>query len=329
MTSLFDDINQFDDGFLAKRREAVAVAHKRVQDRIGAYLRIAKTSDEYKARLDFVSDDVRQIVADVADEFSVDHDKLVQAIEESLDGEGVTDINMELLDAPSAVGEKTSAGHKDGCECGFCKNKGNIHKKDDDKVEGVVSDEEKADKDSSEPEWSEKVEEKESSTRVAEAPRDGGGAVKRVDLPKGDGKSVGTGPSPKMDRKQWKPNALNPSGNLPEVDSEMTGSPNPTKQQDLVDEKPDYEGDFLRDTDAVTTQQELPSADDTGQSIERNLSQEGQSSTWTEAQGDAVTPQVFASADPDVNPLKAILDAGFVPNNQVESAIEAYDGDKE
>lgn len=318
MTSLFDDITQFDESFLASRREAAAVAHKRVQDRVGAYLKIAKTSEEYDARLNFVSDDIRQIVADVAEEFSVDHDKLADAIDDALKGEGVTDINEELADAPSAVGHKAAGGHKDGCTCGFCKNKGNLP--------GRVDQKEQENKDASEPHDDDDsgVVDKESSTHVADAPRDGGGATKTVDLPTGKGDAVGYGASPKIDKKTWKPNALNADGNLPPVNDEMNSSPSPTKTQDLVDEKPDYEGDFLRDTDAVTTKQDLPSADDTGHSTERNISQDGQSGTWTEGQNDAVTPQVFASADPDVNPLKAILESGFATDNQVESAIREF-----
>lgn len=321
MTSLFDDINQFDEGFLAARREAVAVAQKRVQDRVGSYLKVAKTAEEYDARLSYVSDDVRQIVADVAEEFSIDHDKLADAIDEHLKGDGITDIDAELADAPSAVGQKAAGGHKPGCSCGFCKNKGNLP--------GRVDQKEQEDKDASEPhdEDDDSGEEKESSVHVADAPRDGGGATKTVSLPTGKGDAVGYGASPKIDKKEWKPNALNADGNLPPVDSEMSGSPNPTETQDLVDEKPDYDGDFLRDTDAVTTQQDLPSADDTGQSTERNLSQEGQGGTWTEEQTAPVTSEVFASVDPDINPLKAILDSGFTPDNQVESAIREFESE--
>lgn len=351
MTSLFDDINQFDEGFLAARREAVAVAQKRVQDRVGSYLKVAKTAEEYDARLNYVSDDVRQIVADVAEEFSIDHDKLADAIDEHLKGDGITDIDAELADAPSAVGQKsasddeptseeeeeiyedendkrldddkrTSGGHKPGCTCGFCKNKGNLP--------GQVDQKEQEDKDASEPhdeDDDDSGEEKESSVHVADAPRDGGGATKTVDLPHAKGDAVGYGASPKIDKKEWKPNALNDSGNLKPVDAEMSGTPVPTKTQDLVDEKPDYDGDFLRDTDAVTTQQDLPSADDTGQSTERNLSQEGQGGTWTEEQTSPVTSEVFASVDPDINPLKAILDSGFTPDNQVESAIREFESE--
>lgn len=323
--SLFDDINQFDEGFIASRREAVAVAQKRVQDTVGGYLRLAKTAEEYTARLDFVSDDIRQIVADVSEEYSVDHDKLKEAIEENLAGDGVTDLNGDLSDAPSAVGHgKQSGGHKDGCECGFCKNKGKLPGSKDDKVEekveGIVDDDEKADKDASEPEWSDKAKDdlKESSVREADAPRDGGGATKRVSLPKGDGKAVGTGASPKIDRKEWKPNALNPDGNLPAVPEgiEMDGSPVPTERQDLIDEDRDYTRDFEDKIDATTTTQDLPSADPQGWTTDKNISQEGQSGSWTEAQGDAVTPQVFAAS---------VREAGFVTDDKVQSAIDSFD----
>lgn len=332
MASLFDDINQFDEGFLAGRREAAAVAHKRVHDCVGSYLRLSKSTEERQARLDYVIDDIRQIVAEVAEEYSVDHDKLLDAIEENLKGEGVTDINGELSNAPSAVGEKTSAkedddedddrkpeyaepgkddipeepegtededvhtaaGHRDGCECGFCKNKGNIGK-----PKGVIDDEEKSDKDASEPEWSEKAKDdlKEASIRIADASRDGGGAVKRVSLPKGDGKSIGTGPSPKIDKKRWKPNALNPEGNLPAVPEgiEMNDSAHPTERQDLIDESRDYSRDFDDKIDAQLTHQDLPSGEGDSFNTDKNISQENQMGSWTEAQGDAVTPKVFAS----------------------------------
>lgn len=300
MTSLFDDISQFDEGFRIARRQAVAVAHKRVQDTVGAYLRLSKTTEERAARLDYVSDDIRQIVADTADEFSVDHDKLLDAIHESLEGEGVTDLNGELADAPSAVGEKTAGGHKPDCGCGFCKNKGKLPgAKDDEKVEGVVDDEEKSDKDASEPAFMEKAEEdsKESSTHVADAPRDGGGATKTVSLPKGDGRSIGTGASPKIDKKEWKPNALNADGNLPAVPEgiEMDGTPNPNERQDLIDEDRDYERDFDDKIDAATTSQDLPSGEGDSFNTDKNISQEGQMGSWTETQNSPVTDKVFAS----------------------------------
>ena len=306
--SLFDDITQFDEGKHLASRQAAAVAHKRVSETVGGYLTIAENPEEYAARIDFVSGDIQRIVADVAEEYDADVDALQKAIDDGLKGDGVTDLNDSLGDAPSAVGHgKQAGGHKPDCSCGFCENKGNLP--------GSDSKEETEDEGSS----------VEASTHVADAPRDGGGAVKRESLPKGDGKSIGTEPVPKTDHRTWKPNALNDSTNTPPVDTEQNGSPHPTEKQDVSDD-PDYEGNFLRDTDAVTESQSLPSADESGVSTERNISQENQGGTWTEAQGDPVTS---ATKDPDANPLKAILDNGFVADNTVESAITQFEAEKE
>lgn len=510
MSGLFEDIAQFDEGVRIAHRQAAAVVQKRVSDRIGGYLRLAKTTEDRKARLDFVSDDIRQIVADVAEEFGADQDKLLEAIDEHLKGDGVTNLDEDLDSAPSAVGHgKQAAGHKDGCECGFCKNKGSFGKKDKDedkaseeevtKVKGILDDEEKNDKDASEPEWRDNIkdaairealtakdfvlladaiskapgtspqlaehfadtlaqtnprfdrerfiaaasgsplsgrdalpqqqqqvappqgpggaqpapagqppqpqmplastrqaapfgdgglnhgqdynpgpeqpegqcaycgsplvmsqsgvpaceaqctygmdahsrgespaadpqptypsqggapitmqdqmgeaygQEHGGSMHTAEADRDGGGATTTEKLPKGDGKSVGTGPSPKTDHKTWRPNALNPSTNTPPVDTEMSGTPVPTETQD-VDTERDYEADFLRNTDAVTDHQDLPSAGPDGFSKERNISQDGQDGTWSGTEG---------LADPVTSPTLS----SFVPDNQVESAIRSF-----
>ena len=76
----------------------------------------------------------------------------------------------------------------------------------------------------------------------------------------------------------------------------------------------------------MTQTRSLPSADESGVSTELNISQENQGGTWTEAQGDPVTS---ATKDPDANPLKAILDNGFVADNTVESAITQFEAEKE
>lgn len=154
------------------------------------------------------------------------------------------------------------------------------------------------------------------SVHRAEAPRDGGGATKTVKLPKGDGKAVGTGASPKIDHKTWKPNALNPSGNLPAEPEgiEMSGSPVPTRQQDVEDVR-DYDKDFTEETGAVTEHQELPSAGPDGFSTERNISQDGQDGTWT-------------GTDSQASPVTSPTLSSFIPDNQVESAIRSFE-DKE
>lgn len=413
MNGLFEHLAAFDDGQNKAGRQASAVAQKRVKDRLGNYLKVSSSPEEYKARLDFVMDDVRQIVADVAEEYNADLDHLQEVIEENL-GDGVTDVNNELENAPSAVGHKPLAaagnGHRDDCTCGFCSNAGSLGKKDneesDKETEAVKADEEfekSGDDDLMEealghhdssikealsakdyrllahllatapggpnpelaehfanaltgtnplfdrdrfiaaaggepmsgrdvyrepplppyepsPEFAQQMEgigKPLASTHTAEADRDGGGAVKREKLPKGDGKSVGDGPSPKIDKKKWKPNALNPEGNLPPLKTEQNDSPKPTQHQDIVD-TPDYEGDFLRDSEGgkgVSDQVELPSADWSGQSSERNISQDGQSDTWHTNEGaDPVTSEVFA---------------GFVASNEAESAIREFEAEKE
>lgn len=419
MSGLFEDISQFDEGVRISRRQAAAVAQKRVADHVGGYLRLAKSTEEYDARLNFVSDDIRKIVADVAEEYETDKDRLLEAIDEHLKGDGVSDLTDDLEGAPSAVGVGHQAGgHKPGCECGFCKNKGKLPGTTDDEDEESDSEESedsgvtaamkealtakdfvmladaiaKAPNSSPElahhfadylaqtnprfdrerfvaaatgsplsgrdrfnnpqeaplppadptdpngykvppvpgpnqqpqidPAFQKSMDDllpRSGGTHQADAPKDGGGAVEHQTLPKGDGKAVGTEPSPKTDHKTWRPNALNDSTNTPPVDTQTSGSPHPTDEQDITD-TPDYKGDFLRDTDAVTDHQDLPTATENSNTTEKNISQEGQGGTWTEAQNDPVT----SSVDPDVNPLKAILDSGFTPNNQVESAIQSF-----
>lgn len=408
MSGLFEHMANFDDTERTTRRQAAAVAQKRVSDRFDHF--IARAGDdkvERQARLDLIADDIRQIVADVAEEYGADTEKLQEAIDEHLEGDGVTDVDGELEEAPSAVGSKAAAGHASDCTCGFCQNKGNLpgsDKKDDDKSDDDSEADDKSEpKESDDDESDDKpdfLDSKDSAIREAltakdfvlladavfkapgdphalaqhfadylgttnpgfdrdrfiaaatgnpaserdrfqgeipvttepqmpmptaavheaDADKDGGGAVKRESLPTGDETALG-GPSPKIDKKEWKPNALNDKGNLKPIDTEQEGSPNPTEKQD-VDDKADHGKDFLDQTDAVTETQSLPSADDSGQSTEKNLSQESQGGSWhtTEGQADPVT----SSVDPDANPLEEILKSEFATDQQVESAIQAY-----
>lgn len=268
MSGLFEDIALFDDARAVAQRKAAAVVFKRVDDNVGSFVKRAKDQAEREARLSLVSDDIRQIVADVVEEYGGDAEKLEEAIDEHLRGDGVTELNEELADAPSAVGTKSL-----------------------------------------------------SSTKEADAPKDGGGAVKRESLPTGDESALGD-PSPKIDKKEWKPNALNEKGNLKPVDAEQEGSPHPTVDQD-VDDTPDPNKDFLDQTDAVTDHQTLPTATDSdAETTERNISQEGQGGTWSTNEGQA--NPVTSSVDPDKNPLRAILESGFATEHQVESAISEF-----
>jgi hypothetical protein len=136
VSGLFEDIQAFDDRHRVAHRKAVAIATKRVSDAVGPFIKNAANAADLKARLSLVEGDIRQIVADVVVEHGGDEDQMVDAVTESL-GDGVTDINAELAEAPSAVGHKVQAGgHASDCSCGFCKNKGKgfgDKKKDDDK----------------------------------------------------------------------------------------------------------------------------------------------------------------------------------------------------
>lgn len=466
---LFEHIAQFDDGQRVAQRTAAAVAQKRVADRFGNFLKQAGDDPvELRARLTFIEDDVRQIVAEVAEEHEGDVERLQEAIDEHLRGDGVTDLDDELEEAPSAVGQKAAGGHKPGCECGFCKNKGKLpgsEKNDDsdnDSSEESDSDDDDKGESDDKPDFLDKDSaahtadgysayeetgdpyalqgvtckhcgsalpqmatgvncpqcgaptidqgfqqgldsivglgslQKEALTakdfvlladavskapgdphalaqhfadylattnpafdrdrfiaaatgnpasgrdqfqgevpvttepqlpittaaiHEADAPKDGGGAVKRESLPTGDDTALG-GPSPKIDKKTWKPNALNDKGNLKPIDSEQSGSPHPTEKQD-VNDGPDYKNDFLEQTDAVTDSQSLPSANDSGQSTDRNISQDGQGGTWHTTEG--LADPVTSSVDPDINPLKEILESEFATDQKVKSAIQVFE----
>lgn len=97
---------------------------------------------------------------------------------------------------------------------------------------------------------------------AADAPT-GDSAEKRKTLPTGDESALG-GPSPKIDKRKWKPKALG-EPNLHPIDTEGKGSPHPTEHQDIVD-KPDYERDnFLKGTEGNGTTKHKQKLDkDTG-----------------------------------------------------------------
>lgn len=462
MSGLFEDIVLFDEGKRVAQRKSAAVAQKRVDDRVGSFLAAASDQAERDARLSLVEEDVRQIIADVVDEYGGDAEKLEEAIDEHLRGDGVTDLNGELEDAPSAVGSKALAKSADCDKDKDDEDHESDHDSDDDdskddkpdflddkssavikealtakdfvlladaisKAPGVDTNQlaqhfanylattnpafdrerfiaaatgnpstgrdvfqgevpleaepnlpgmtpptasitrvagleydhdgfiwatvggEKMGPFNSEEEARQVMQEAAAeqlgqhadptinpgeqppgydprigTVRVGEAPRDGGGAVTTESLPTGDDSALG-GPSPKIDKKEWKPNALNENGNLKPIDSEQSGSPHPTETQD-VNDTPDHTNDFLEQTNAVTEQQSLPTADESGQSTERNIEQPSTDTFNNDGQADPVTSEVQSSVDPDRNPLKAILESGFATDHQVESAINEFEG---
>ena len=77
--------------------------------------------------------------------------------------------------------------------------------------------------------------------KQAAKPETGDSHEDRVKLPTGN-EDAHDGPSPKMDKKKWKPNATNPDGNLKPIKTEGENSPVPTRHMDIKD-KPDYQED--------------------------------------------------------------------------------------
>ena len=138
---------------------------------------------------------------------------------------------------------------------------------------------------------------KESSRRQAEVAWDGGGATKNEkgnwawghQEPKADESGLDDAPSgPAMDKTRWQPAALDPNGkgNLKPVDSEYPGSPNPTIQEVLWERREDEDvygqQEFGDGINSVTDKQELPSADETGLTTDKNLDQGSQGGTFGE-----------------------------------------------
>lgn len=121
----------------------------------------------------------------------------------------------------------------------------------------------------------------------------------REKLPKGNEDALG-GPSPKIDKKKWVPNATNPDGNLEPIDTEGNNSPVPTRHMDIK-QKPDYQQDTLENLEKydnnVWSREDLPSADDnSGFNTERNISQDGQSGTFpNKGQTNPVTRKALAA----------------------------------
>lgn len=152
-----------------------------------------------------------------------------------------------------------------------------------------------------------------SESRTAEAPRDGGGAVKTVDVDAGSSED----PSPEMDKTKWDPQDRGAAGEP--IDTEQENSPHPTDRIDpLVPVAPqNHEPDFLDGTDAVTEKQDVT------QEGGPNLS-DADSGSWAGNNGASPVTSSSASVDPDANPIQRIVEEDFLTPSQVESAIKDY-----
>jgi hypothetical protein len=109
---------------------------------------------------------------------------------------------------------------------------------------------------------------------IAAKPETGDSTEKNEKLPTGN-EDAHDGPSPKMDKTKWKPNATNPNGNLEPIKTEGENSPHPTRQMDIK-QKPDYQNDDPWEHDNnVWEREELPTAteDEAGFEGTRNIDQ--------------------------------------------------------
>jgi hypothetical protein len=116
---------------------------------------------------------------------------------------------------------------------------------------------------------------------------------------------------PDFDRTKWRPNALYPNGNLPPVDTEMSGSPHPTEKVDVLEpvvtERSD---DFLEGTRSVTESQDV----DQDSNFDAAKADSG---SWSGNNG--ANP---VSSSLQTNPIRDLMEQGFVPENQIEAAIK-------
>jgi len=113
--------------------------------------------------------------------------------------------------------------------------------------------------------------------RVAASTETGDKTEERESLPTGN-EDAHDGPSPKIDKKKWKPNATNPDGNLKPIETEGDNSPHPTRHMDIKD-KPDYQEDTFETVkkydNKVWDREQLPTAkgDEAGFEGTRNIDQ--------------------------------------------------------
>jgi hypothetical protein len=113
--------------------------------------------------------------------------------------------------------------------------------------------------------------------KQAAKPDTGDSTEENESLPTGN-EDAHDGPSPKIDKTKWKPNATNPDGNLKPIETEGKNSPHPTRHMDIKD-KPDYQQDTLENLkqydNKVWDREQLPTAkgDEAGFEGTRNIDQ--------------------------------------------------------
>jgi hypothetical protein len=114
----------------------------------------------------------------------------------------------------------------------------------------------------------------------------GDSVEERESLPTGN-EDAHDGPSPKMDKKKWVPNATNPDGNLKPIKTEGEHSPHPTREMDIKQHL-DYakNDDPWENDNSVWERQTLPNKrdhDSAGFESTRNIQEETKAAeTWSD-----------------------------------------------
>lgn len=152
-----------------------------------------------------------------------------------------------------------------------------------------------------------------------------GEALETVELPNKERDTFATGLGDKASPKIDKSKSGDETGwDLEPIDTQMGGSPHPSVEQDVGTPAKYDKKDFLDQTDAVAKQETLPTADDSGQSTDRNIKQPA-TDTWSGMDGQ--TDPITSAVDPDKNPVREILENeydGFLPASQVEAALQEW-----
>lgn len=152
------------------------------------------------------------------------------------------------------------------------------------------------------------------NVKVAAKPETGDKTEERESLPKGNEDALG-GPSPKIDKKKWVPNATNPDGNLEPIDTEGNNSPVPTRQMDIK-QKPDYQNDDPWENDNnVWEREQLPTAkeDEAGFETTRNITQPSKAAETfpDKGQTNPVTREALASMEKSASFREFLKDIGM------------------
>ena len=304
MSGLFEHLAAFDEGEYSKNRKIAAVAHKRVADRFGAFLSNAADADELKSRLALVEADIKATVQEVVAEYN---------------GETYDSVYAAVLSGWEDLGRGSDGRWTKGDSTEIGEPSEGI-----DNIEAELADAPSA------------VGHESLSSKQADAPRDGGGAVHREKLPKADESGLGGPTKPLINKDQ----AGSAKGyNHTEVpDTEASGTRNPTETQSVHDGRGDAEkgtSDYKHaDPDVLSTpvlkSQDLPSADDNAGFADGGIDKAPNTDTWSglDGQADPVTSdkadKVLSNhVDPDKNPIAAIWESDL----QVEAAIQAHDGE--